>query len=86
MDGLIKSHPVVPIASTPIYSNAAFQLLAYALEGMTGQSFREMFENDLVKPLQLTHSSYGKPDDKHGIIPDSPLDMWWSFDMKGEAP
>ncbi|RJE25784.1 Beta-lactamase [Aspergillus sclerotialis] len=86
MDGLIKSHPIVPITSTPIYSNAAFQLLAYALEGMTGQSFREMFENDLIKPLSLTHSSYGEPDDKHGIIPDSPHDMWWSFDMKGEAP
>ena len=76
----------MPIASTPVYSNAAFEVLAYALEGMTGQSFPDMFEKDLIKPLHLARSSYGKPKDKHGIIPDRPADMWWSFDLKGETP
>lgn len=85
LEGLLKSHPVVPVASTPIYSNAAFVLLAYALEEITGKRFTELLEEDIIKPLHLTRSSYGKPDDKHGIIPDDPMSSW-EFDMADETP
>lgn len=85
LEGLIKSHPVVPAVSTPIYSNAAFVLLAYALEAMTGKKFPDLLEKDIIKPLHLTRSSYGKPDDKYGIIPDGPINFW-DFDMADETP
>lgn len=52
---------------------------------MTGQSFPDMLEKDLIKPLHLRRSSYGKPNDKHGIIPDHPMDFW-DFDMADETP
>ncbi|KAJ5087063.1 beta-lactamase [Penicillium alfredii] len=37
--GLLKGHPLASTSSTPIYSNAGFQILAYALEGITGNSY-----------------------------------------------
>ncbi|KAB8232105.1 serine hydrolase domain-containing protein [Aspergillus alliaceus] len=84
--GLLRRHPVVPSASTPIYSNAAFQILAYALEEMIGKSFPELLQRDLIDALGLTRSSTGKPADEYGIIPFNATTSLWSLDIREEIP
>ncbi|OJK03391.1 hypothetical protein ASPACDRAFT_49592 [Aspergillus aculeatus ATCC 16872] len=53
-DGFLKRHPVI---------------LGYALEAMTGQSYQTLLSRDLIRPLNLTRSSYNKPADRLGVIP-----------------
>lgn len=84
--GVLKSHPLAPTASTPGYSNAAFQILAYALENITGQSYRDLLAQHLLKPLNLTRSSYDKPDDKYGVIPGVWTDNYWNISAGDETP
>ncbi|KAF7717343.1 Beta-lactamase domain-containing protein [Penicillium ucsense] len=84
--GLIQRHPVVATSSTPVYSNAAFQILAYALEAMTGESFERLLHEDIVVPLGLEATSYSKPDMPVGLIPTQDGEHWWSFDLGDEGP
>ncbi|PYI28273.1 beta-lactamase/transpeptidase-like protein [Aspergillus indologenus CBS 114.80] len=85
-DGFLKRHPVVPTASTPTYSNAAFQILGYALEAMTGQSYQTLLSRDLIRPLNLTRSSYNKPADRLGVIPGDVETTWWTYSLGDETP
>ncbi|EPS28756.1 hypothetical protein PDE_03702 [Penicillium oxalicum 114-2] len=84
--GLIRRHPIVPTSSTPVYSNAAFQILAYALEGMTGESFATLLQEDLVIPLGMNATFYTAPDMSLGVIPIQDGEHWWTFDMGDEGP
>ncbi|KAJ4350283.1 uncharacterized protein N0V89_008904 [Didymosphaeria variabile] len=45
--------PVTSPFNMPIYSNVAFQILTYAIEAMTNQSFADVFQSALVGPLGL---------------------------------
>ncbi|RAH73667.1 serine hydrolase domain-containing protein [Aspergillus aculeatinus CBS 121060] len=85
-DGFLKRHPVVPTASAPVYSNAAFQILGYALEAMTGQSYQTLLSRDLIRPLNLTRSSYNKPADRLGVIPGDVETTWWTYSLGDETP
>ncbi|PYH28222.1 serine hydrolase domain-containing protein [Aspergillus neoniger CBS 115656] len=85
-DGLLRRHPVVATSSTPIYSNAAFQIIGYVLEAITNRTYESLLTQNLIEPLNLTHSSYTKPDDHYGIIPDSPAASLWSTDAGDETP
>ncbi|KAI9926587.1 hypothetical protein MW887_004355 [Aspergillus wentii] len=85
-NGFLKRHPVVPSASTPVYSNAAFQILAYALETMTSQTYEGLLVKDILRPLGLNHSSYSKPDDKLGVIPGDVNSSYWALDSGDETP
>jgi hypothetical protein len=73
-----QRHPVFPTSTTPIYSNAAFQLLGYALENITATPFETMFNRSIVTPLGLTRTSYNLPlDNAQGVIPStSPATTW----------
>lgn len=84
--GLIRRHPIVPTSSTPVYSNAAFQILAYALEEMTGESFATLLQEDLVIPLGMNATFYTAPDMSLGVIPIQDGEHWWTFDMGDEGP
>lgn len=84
--GILNSHPVVPTSSTPIYSNAAFQILGYALETMTGQRFDKILEKNLIKPLGLTRTFFKTPDPKLGVIPNYLGEYFWNFPFGDETP
>lgn len=84
--GLLQSHPIVPTSSTPIYSNAAYQVLAYALEEMTGQGYQDLLNKDLLGPLNLTRTFYNTPDISLGVIPSSGGQQYWNFAMGDETP
>ncbi|KAL1850659.1 hypothetical protein Daus18300_012870 [Diaporthe australafricana] len=80
-------NPVVAPYATPVYSNAAFQILGYALENITGQPMHELFTQHLVGPLNLTSTSYHPPTDPDtSIIPYNTTISYWSADLLDLTP
>ncbi|KAE8420763.1 beta-lactamase/transpeptidase-like protein [Aspergillus pseudocaelatus] len=84
-DGILKSHPILHTSATPIYSNPSFQILGYALEAMTNQTYKSLLERDLIKPLGLSRSSYDKPEDDTAIIPGPATSSFYGVDAGGET-
>lgn len=83
-EGFTKRHPVYAPSTAPIYSNVAYQILAYALENITGVAFATSVNDGLFTPLNLTGSSWTVPASNFsGIIPDGSA---WSLDTGGETP
>lgn len=75
--GLVRRHPVFPSYSKAMYSNAAYRILAYVLENITGKSYDEVVMNDIFQPLGMKHTSSLPPSRKGaGVIPDR--DAGWS--------
>jgi CubicO group peptidase (beta-lactamase class C family) len=86
-DGFTKRHPVHAPSVSPTYSNVAFQILAYALESITGKTYEQMLDVDLIKKLSLNGTSYAAPINiSLGIIPGSILTSGWNFDIGDEGP
>lgn len=82
--GLIQRHPVFPAYSKAMYSNAAYRILAYVLEGITGKSYDEVVMNDVFRPLGMKHSGSLPPSHKAaGVIPDG--DAGWNRVYGDEA-
>lgn len=76
------------MAYTPVYSNAAFVLIGVALERMTGKTFEDLFDEQLVRPLHLNATSYSAPPpvDEHALVPGSPRSSFWDADLGAFAP
>jgi CubicO group peptidase (beta-lactamase class C family) len=67
---------------TPIYSNAAYGLLGLALEKITGQTFDEVFEETISKPLGLKRTFWAFPgNDSNAVIPGDESSTWWDYDL-----
>ncbi|PVH78851.1 beta-lactamase/transpeptidase-like protein [Cadophora sp. DSE1049] len=82
--GFTQRHPVYAPATGAVYSNAAFQLLAYAVENITAKAFSELVEDSLFKPLDLTGSSWTVPkDNSTGVVIDATV---WNLDFGDEIP
>jgi CubicO group peptidase (beta-lactamase class C family) len=47
--------------STPAYSNYATALAGHLVERVSGQSFDDYLDNNIFKPLGMTHSSFRQP-------------------------
>lgn len=82
--GFTQRHPVYAPGTAPIYSNAAYQILAYALENITGTDFPTLVQKGLFAPLGLTQSSWTLPDSNaSAVIPDGSS---WNLDAGDETP
>ncbi|KAI0857594.1 beta-lactamase/transpeptidase-like protein [Xylaria cubensis] len=80
-------HPVTSTFHTPVYSNMAFQILAYALEGITGKSFADIFQSSIINRLGLSRTSLQPPNStEEGIIPGDKISSWWSVDLGDSSP
>ncbi|KAM0512332.1 hypothetical protein ACHAPE_009028 [Trichoderma viride] len=76
-NGFIHRHPVFPPYGTALYSNAAYRILAYVIEAITGKSYEEVLQKDIFEPLGLKHSSSVPPlGSGAGVIPNG--DAGWS--------
>ncbi|KAE9386343.1 beta-lactamase/transpeptidase-like protein [Gymnopus androsaceus JB14] len=85
--GLTQRHPVFSPFGSPSYSNAAYQILGYALENITGESFELMFRRDLVGRLGLNGTSYSEPvNSTEAVIPFSISGSAWSYEAGDETP
>ncbi|KAJ5160438.1 Beta-lactamase-related protein [Penicillium canariense] len=67
--GLLDTQPIAATSSTPVYSNAGYQVLGYALEAIAQKPYQEILMERIIKPLGLTHSSYDTPDPSLGVVP-----------------
>ncbi|KAI1274718.1 beta-lactamase/transpeptidase-like protein [Xylaria sp. FL0933] len=85
-EGLRKLPPSFSPFVTPAYSDIGYVLLGYALEKMTGKSFRQSFEDKLVRPLNLSRTFYSAPNDSVGVIPGDRMKTTWGFNMGNESP
>jgi CubicO group peptidase (beta-lactamase class C family) len=85
-DGILDTHPMAPTSATPIYSNAAIQILAYALETITNKTYSSLLSEHLTEPLNLSHSTFSKPADGYGIIPVNATASGWNLDAGDETP
>ncbi|MCJ1388123.1 hypothetical protein MMC18_000968 [Xylographa bjoerkii] len=87
LNSLVKQHPAFPTSTTPIYSNIAFQILAYALENITNSIFESMFNHAIVLPLNLNHTTYTQPqNDSSSVIPSDPTTSWYDVNFGDEGP
>ncbi|KAM0436598.1 hypothetical protein ACHAPT_002306 [Fusarium lateritium] len=85
--GIMALHPVTAPFNMPIYLNPTFQILAYALEGMTNKTFSEVFESSIVRPLHLNATYLETPPMTAGlnaIIPGDEVESGWKVDV-GDA-
>jgi Beta-lactamase len=60
-DAFLSRHPSFAPFSTPTYSNAAFTILKFALENITGNSLSDLLTSELIEPICLNSSSYAQP-------------------------
>ncbi|KAF5573787.1 beta-lactamase 2 [Fusarium pseudoanthophilum] len=86
-DAIRNRHPVEAAFSTPIYSNIGYQIMAYALENITGMSYTDILSRQLILPLGLNSTTYAKPaNTDSSIIPGSPRSSWYDVDTRDEGP
>ncbi|KAH8646036.1 beta-lactamase/transpeptidase-like protein [Tricladium varicosporioides] len=79
--GFARRDPVFATFQTPVYSNGAFQVLAYALERIAGKPIGNLMDDILFKPLKLAHTSYVLPKDSFGVIPGEKNTTYWNFEL-----
>lgn len=84
--GITGKSPVYLPGTTPSYSNAGFQILAYALEGITGKKYQEILNKSILKPLHMNQTSLATPPDSNiGVILGDTNSTGWAINY-GEDP
>ncbi|CVK94620.1 uncharacterized protein FMAN_03645 [Fusarium mangiferae] len=79
--------PITSTANTPVYSNVAYQILAYALEGMTGKPFSKSFQSSLLNPLSMRRTSLEAPKSKdNAMVPENEQLSWWNITTADGSP
>ncbi|KAL9082398.1 MAG: hypothetical protein Q9165_008903, partial [Trypethelium subeluteriae] len=61
IDWLVKQQPIFLPSRTPIYSDAAFQVLAFAVESFTGESFDRVLDKYIFNTLDMSSSTLREP-------------------------
>jgi CubicO group peptidase (beta-lactamase class C family) len=84
--GLDIMYPSYPPWQTATYSNVAYQLLAYALENITGKSFVDILTDRVIKPLGLNRTYYESAPEGYGVIPGTVKDTYWNVSLGGASP
>lgn len=77
--GLASESPIFATAYSPAYSNEAFALLGLALSNIEGQALEDVFNERLVKALDLAGTYFSVPDEitEHDVIPGEPTASGW---------
>ncbi|KIX99217.1 uncharacterized protein Z520_04793 [Fonsecaea multimorphosa CBS 102226] len=82
-----RRHPIFAPSTTPIYGNAAFQLLAYALENISGKPYSALLEEKVLRPLDLSRTSTTPPlGESRCVIPGTPTSTLWDYDFSEVGP
>ncbi|KAJ5350656.1 Beta-lactamase-related protein [Penicillium brevicompactum] len=84
-DGILQSHPVTPTSHTPVYSNAGYQILGYAMEAILNSSYEKILMDRLIEPLNLTRSSLHTPDPALAVVPYNESFSFFNFEFGDEA-
>ncbi|KAL6918990.1 hypothetical protein FSHL1_002971 [Fusarium sambucinum] len=82
-----NSFPITSSGNTPVYSNLAYQILAYAVEGMSGKSFEKSLKSSLLTPLSMKRTTLEAPKSKeNAMIPENELLSWWNLTTADASP
>ncbi|KAK4154675.1 beta-lactamase/transpeptidase-like protein [Chaetomidium leptoderma] len=74
---VLQTWPLASSYRTPNYSNMAFQLLAYAVESITGTPFQDLVTEQILNPLNLTRTFVTHPgNDSNAVVVDG-----WDIDF-----
>ncbi|KAJ5779130.1 hypothetical protein N7457_006850 [Penicillium paradoxum] len=84
--GLLNMHPLTPTSYTPLYSNAGFQILGYALESIANAEYEDILFEQLINPLNLTRSCLKAPDAELAVIPYNKTYSMFDFKIGDAAP
>ncbi|KFG84826.1 putative penicillin-binding protein [Metarhizium anisopliae] len=83
-DVLLNRRPVSLPFNTPTYSNAAYRLLGYVVEAVTGTSYTEAVAKSVFQPLGLQNTSTSSPRGAGvGVIP--PGNSGWGRPLGDEV-
>lgn len=80
-EGVMMRKPVFLPGTTPIYSEASYQILGYALENFTGQPFDELLGDRILKPLNMSQTSLSAP--AIGVDPSNNPGSDWDAELGG---
>jgi CubicO group peptidase (beta-lactamase class C family) len=85
---LFAQHPVVPAESSPVYSNIAYLLLAYAVENMTGTLFPQVMNESLLAPLSMDSTYYPLAPEslENAVIPFNETLAWFTVNIRSLNP
>ncbi|KAK4139788.1 beta-lactamase/transpeptidase-like protein [Dichotomopilus funicola] len=80
--GIAQLPPSYAPFTTPTYSDVGFVLLSFIAEKVTGQSFKDLVQENVLTPLGLKHTFYQSPeDDSVGVIPGTKPKTTWGYDL-----
>lgn len=77
--------PVTSTSHTPVYSNAGYQILGYAMEAILNSSYEKVLMDRLIEPLNLTRSSLHTPDPALAVVPYNESFSFFNFEFGDEA-
>lgn len=79
---VLQTWPLATSYRTPNYSNMAFQLLAYAIENITGMPFPDLVTEQILKPLNLSRTFLSNPgNDTNAVVYNG-----WDIDFGDASP
>ncbi|KAG2414320.1 hypothetical protein HFD88_003511 [Aspergillus terreus] len=83
--GLLGRAPIFAPQTTPVYSNTAYRLLGYILGAISGTRFDELLQCSVLRPLNLTTTTYAIPSGEGSwVIPNG--ESGWYQDTGDETP
>lgn len=85
IEALKNSHPVVSPHDRPIYSSISFTLLSYALQAATGRNYTQLLQDEVLNPLNLTHTGAQPGNTTNAVIPATQPNSW-GVDYGDNAP
>lgn len=71
-----QQKPIFAPNQKSTYSNDAFELLGLALENATGRDYSEYITYAILKPLNMTSTSFEKPSDDHAVLTRGQSAIW----------
>lgn len=73
-----------PPFSRPVYSSISFTLLGYVIEDVTGHTFEEVLDMEIIQPLGMTNTGMQPKSSTSGVIP--PVPNVWGADFGDNNP
>jgi CubicO group peptidase (beta-lactamase class C family) len=83
--GPFSVDPLAATSHTPLYSNAGYQILGYALEAIAKADYEDILIDRLIKPLNLTRSGL-QPHPQFGVILSNETYSWFNYTVGDENP
>ncbi|KAF1979093.1 beta-lactamase/transpeptidase-like protein [Bimuria novae-zelandiae CBS 107.79] len=77
-------HPIFAPNQQSTYSNVAFELIALVIANVTNQTYESYIDDAIFKPLEMTKSTFSRPEDSAGVIPLWP--HYWDVDEGVQNP